>query len=92
MENIEAYIGQASRTERRNAFKMRISELPEDVELSESFGSYSLHFEVKDNTIFVKRSIKLQSQRVTLEDYSVLESFYQKRIKADQSTVVLERS
>lgn len=69
-----------------------ISELPENVELNESFGSYSLHFEVKDNTIFVKRSIKLQSQRVTLEDYSILESFYHKRIKADQSTVVLERS
>lgn len=62
------------------------------MELNEAFGSYSLNFEVEENTIFVKRSIKLQSQRVSLEDYSTLESFYQKRIKADQSTVVLERS
>ena len=61
------------------------------MELNEAFGSYSLNFEVEENTIFVKRSIKLQSQRVSLEDYSTLESFYQKRIKADQSTVVLER-
>ncbi|MDG2166732.1 MAG: hypothetical protein P8L44_02255 [Opitutales bacterium] len=69
-----------------------VRELPENVELNEAFGSYSLNFEVEENTIFVKRSIKLQSQRVSLEDYSTLESFYQKRIKADQSTVVLERS
>jgi hypothetical protein len=68
-----------------------VRELPENVELNEAFGSYSLNFEVEENTIFVKRSIKLQSQRVSLEDYSTLESFYQKRIKADQSTVVLER-
>ncbi len=69
-----------------------ISELPNNVELQETFGSYSLNFEVEDDTLLVKRSIKLQAKRVPLEDYSMLESFYQNRIKADQSTIVLERS
>ena len=69
-----------------------VSELPDNVELNEPFGSYSLNFKVEDHTLFVSRSIKIQSQRVAFEDYTALESFYEGRIKADQSTVVLERS
>lgn len=69
-----------------------ISELPQNVEFNESFGSYSLNFKVEDHTIFVKRSVKIQPQRIPIEDYATLETFYKNRIKADQSTVVLERS
>ena len=69
-----------------------VSELPENVILNEAFGSYSLDFKVEDHTIFVKRSVKIEPQRVNIDDYPTLESFYKDRIKADQSTVVLERS
>lgn len=69
-----------------------ISEMPDSVELSESFGSYSLSFEVADHTLHVKRSIKIQPSRVSVEDYPTLEAFFKSRIKADQSSVVLERS
>ena len=69
-----------------------ISELPENVELNESFGSYSLTLKVEDHTIFIERSVKIQSQRVSIEDYPTLETFYKNCIKADQSSVVLERA
>ena len=69
-----------------------ISEIPEDVELAEDFATYSLTFEVSDNTLFVNRTVKVYPTRVPLENYANLEAFYKSRIKADQSTVVLERS
>jgi hypothetical protein len=69
-----------------------ISELPDNVKLEESFGSYSLSFELEDNAIHVSRSIKIHPVRIPTDEYEALESFFKNRIKADQSTVVLERS
>lgn len=69
-----------------------ISEMPEDVNLEESFGNYSLTFEVADDTMIVDRSVMIRPTRIPLNEYPSLEDFFKSRIKADQSTVVLEKS
>ncbi|GAB5561370.1 MAG: hypothetical protein SynsKO_30170 [Synoicihabitans sp.] len=68
-----------------------ISELPENVELEEPFGSYRLEFEATEDAISVHRSVKIHPHRIAVEDFDTLKTFYANRIKADQSTVVLEK-
>ncbi|MCZ6675579.1 MAG: hypothetical protein O7C75_21835 [Verrucomicrobia bacterium] len=69
-----------------------ISEMPDNVTLEEEFASYDLTFELKEDAIHVHRSIKVHPVRVELDQYEKLENFYKRWIKADQSSVVLERS
>ncbi len=68
-----------------------ISEMPDHVFLEEDFGTYSLNLEHTGNTLIAHRSIKMNPVRVPIDRYDELISFYKQRIKADQSTVVLER-
>jgi len=69
-----------------------VAELPEDRSIKESFGSYDLDFEYDSEThvLHVAREIRIEPSYVPLENFEVLEGFFKKRIKADQSTVVLE--
>ncbi|MCB1123173.1 MAG: DUF3857 domain-containing protein [Verrucomicrobiae bacterium] len=68
-----------------------ISELPEDVSVETDFASFHLNFEHSEKTIQVNRTIQLQPLRIPLDRYGELTDYFEKRIKADQSTVVLER-
>lgn len=69
-----------------------ISEIPDDISLQTSFGSYQLIFAVEDDSIVVNRDIKIQPKRVPLAEIETLKEFLADRIKADHSSIVLEKS
>jgi hypothetical protein len=68
-----------------------VSEMPENVLFESEFGSYSLQFLQETGHLKVDRKIQMIPMRIPLNDCEELIAFDDQRIKADQSTVVLER-
>lgn len=69
-----------------------ISEIPDDIALKTNFASYELKFQINEDSIIVNRDIKIHPERVALEEMESLKEFLADRIKADHSSIVLEKS
>ena len=62
--------------------------IPKNVSLNSKFGSYSIDFEVKENTIQMVRIDERSAATFPASDYNELVSFYNAMYKADRSQFV----
>ena len=62
--------------------------LPPDVSIHNKFGSYSISFLVKENTISMLRVYERHGATYPAKDYTELAKFYEDMFKADRSKIV----
>lgn len=68
-----------------------VSELPAPVELTSSFGRYRSSCRVENGLLYYERSLTVTACEVPASDYASVKQFYERIIKAEQASVVLER-
>lgn len=68
-----------------------VDEVPEPTKLETQFGKYDATYEVKDDHILFKRSLKLNRSTVPADNYSSIRDFFGRMHAAEQAPVVLIR-
>ncbi|RFM26535.1 DUF3857 domain-containing protein [Deminuibacter soli] len=63
--------------------------MPQDVHLAKGFGSYTIHFEIKGNTIVLYRSLERIAGRYPASLYPEFAKFYADMYAADRKRIVL---
>jgi len=68
-----------------------VDEIPDGLELNQSFGNYAVKYEVKDGYLIFKRSLVIKAATIPVEQYVAVRSFFEKIRSAEQSLVVLAK-
>ena len=66
-------------------------EIPESLELSESFGKYAASWEIKDGYLYFKRTMILQAGTIPVADYAKVRGFFGRVLWAETAPVVLAK-
>ena len=66
-------------------------EIPESLELSESFGKYAASWEIKDGYLHFKRTMILQAGTIPVADYAKVRGFFGRVLWAETAPVVLAK-
>lgn len=62
---------------------------PDNIHITNKFGTYTMSIHVKDSTIELTRSLTIVADEYPPSDYSSLSTFYQKIFKSDRNGIVL---
>jgi hypothetical protein len=68
-----------------------VDELPDEVKLDTSFGSYATNYEVKDGHLMFTRKLVQKAGTIPVDQYATVRAFFEKIRAAEQSPVVLAR-
>jgi hypothetical protein len=66
-------------------------EMPDSLELSESFGKYAASWEIKDGYLHFKRKLVLHAGTIPATDYAKVRGFFGRVLSAERSPVVLAK-
>jgi hypothetical protein len=66
-------------------------EIPDSIELSESFGKYAASWEIKDGYLHFKRTMILQAGTIPVEQYAKVRGFFGRVLGAETAPVVLAK-
>lgn len=66
-------------------------ELPAPVELRESFGSFTLHWSLRDGEVVAERNLTLSTPRIEPEEYPAFRRFASQVDAADRAPVLIRR-
>lgn len=66
-----------------------VDETPDAVKLDTAFGNYSTSYEVKENKLYFKRTLKMNRATVSVDKYATVRDFFAKMREAEQAPVVL---
>ncbi|MGH9751939.1 MAG: DUF3857 domain-containing protein [Blastocatellia bacterium] len=66
-----------------------VDEMPDAVEINQSFGNYSAKCEVKDGHLIFRRSMTLKAGIIPVEQYASVRSFFGHMLAVEQAPVVL---
>ncbi|NOT59562.1 MAG: DUF3857 and transglutaminase domain-containing protein [Acidobacteria bacterium] len=66
-------------------------EMPDSIELSESFGKYAASWEIKDGYLHFKRALVLQAATIPVADYAKVRGFFGRVLGAENAPVVLAK-
>ncbi len=69
-----------------------VDEVPDELKLETSFGTYSNSYEVKDGKLIYKRMLVTKRKMVPTEKYKIVKDFFTKILNSEQSPVVLLRN
>jgi hypothetical protein len=68
-----------------------VDELPDQVKLDTSFGSYKTSYEVKSGELVFVRSLAQRASTIPADQYQTVRSFFERIRAAEQAPVVLVR-
>jgi hypothetical protein len=66
-------------------------EIPDSLELSESFGKYAASWEIKDGYLHFKRKLVLQATTIPVAEYAKVRGFFGRVLGAESMPVVLAK-
>jgi hypothetical protein len=66
-----------------------VDEMPDAVEVSQSFGNYAAKCEVKDGHLIFRRSLALKAGTISVEQYASVRGFFERIRAVEQTPVVL---
>jgi hypothetical protein len=69
-----------------------VESVPKDISLKNKFGSYSINFKVKENSIEVLRVREQQESIFPADNYPQLVEFYDAMFRADRSRIVMVKT
>ncbi|WP_304343554.1 DUF3857 domain-containing protein [Chryseobacterium koreense] len=69
----------------------KLSEIPKSSELSSEFGSYSIHFDLKDNKLMVRRILTIKKGNYPKEKYKEYVAFRKKTAGNDNAKVLITK-
>ncbi len=68
-----------------------VDEMPDAVDITSSFGTYSAKYEVKDHKLVYIRALKTDRSTIPVDKYGEVRSFFARMADAEQTPVVLMR-
>ena len=68
-----------------------VDELPDAVELNQTFGNFAARWEVKDGYLLFKRALIVRAGLLPIEQYAAVRNFFGRVLGAEQAPVVLAR-
>lgn len=69
----------------------KLTEIPKSSELSSEFGSYSIHFDLKDNKLMVRRILTIKKGNYPKEKYKEYVAFRKKTAGNDNAKVLITK-
>ena len=70
----------------------KVSSLPDPVEISEDFASYTVSYKIKDGIIYYNRILRLNEGDYPVETYENYREFYKKVVRLDSQKVLIEKT